>query len=149
MTAPGKVGTVKMFDPGRGFVFISCADGNEVYFHATGIESGTVLAPNVKAKAPAAVRGNFMCLNFFPSGSHMHARDWPFSNITCVSRAHRSELIPCIRLRIREIALTAENPQRWARRFFPSALILTRHAPTAPCRGRTVCINANPPQSCF
>ena len=82
-----------------------------------------------------AVRGNFMSVNFFPSGAPYHARDWPFSDISCVSRANRSELIPCIRLQIREIALTAPNPQRWARRFFRSALILTRHATTAPCRG--------------
>jgi cold shock CspA family protein len=38
-TGVTKTGTVKMFDPGRGFGFISCADGREVYFHATGIEA--------------------------------------------------------------------------------------------------------------
>jgi cold shock CspA family protein len=50
MTAPGKVGTVKCFDAMRGFGFISCADGSEIYFHATGIEPGTVLAPGDRVK---------------------------------------------------------------------------------------------------
>jgi hypothetical protein len=70
-----------------------------------------------------------------PSGAPFQTRHWPFSDISCVSRANRPELIPYIRLQIRETALTAQNPQRWAGRFFLSALIVTRHAPTAPCRG--------------
>jgi CspA family cold shock protein len=39
MTAPGKVGTIKMYDQTRGFGFISCADGSEIYFHVTSIAS--------------------------------------------------------------------------------------------------------------
>jgi hypothetical protein len=96
---------------------------------------GTLISNTNHYLIDAAPSRNFMSVNFFPSGAPYHARDWPFSDISCVSRAHRSELIPCIRLQIREIALTAPNPQRWARRFFRSALILTRHATTAPCRG--------------
>ena len=33
-----RISVVKTYDPWRGFGFIDCADGREVYLHATGIE---------------------------------------------------------------------------------------------------------------
>jgi cold shock CspA family protein len=41
MSATGvpKTGTVKMYDPGRGFGFVSCSNGDKIYFHCTTIES--------------------------------------------------------------------------------------------------------------
>jgi cold shock CspA family protein len=38
-----KTGTVKTFDAGRGFGFIVCADGREIYFHCTAIEPNKLL----------------------------------------------------------------------------------------------------------
>jgi len=38
-------GKVKMFNSGRGFGFITGDDGKDVYFHATSVVGGVVLAP--------------------------------------------------------------------------------------------------------
>jgi cold shock CspA family protein len=50
MTPPGKLGTVKMFDPGRGFGFIVSDSNAEYYFHCTAIESGCLPEPGDRVK---------------------------------------------------------------------------------------------------
>jgi cold shock protein len=42
-TGVTKTGTVKMYDPARGFGFVSCRNGEEIYFHCTTIESDKLL----------------------------------------------------------------------------------------------------------
>jgi cold shock CspA family protein len=47
---PTRTGTVKTFDPIRGFGFIAIDSGAEIYFHATGIESDKPLAVGDRVK---------------------------------------------------------------------------------------------------
>lgn len=42
-TGVTRTGTVRMFDPRRGFGFVSCSNGEEIYFHCTTIESDKLL----------------------------------------------------------------------------------------------------------
>jgi hypothetical protein len=65
------------------------------------------------------VENEIVTANFsFPSAVPSDAKHWPFLDIARVSQAKSSsEIIPCIRLQIRERALPDRNLQRWARRF--------------------------------
>ena len=76
--------------------------------------------PRAKVKqTPAAVRGNFMSVNFFPSAAPSDAKHWPFSGTARVSHARESsELIPCIRRQIPGIALAHSDPRNGLFVFF-------------------------------
>ncbi len=52
-------GKVKMFNPERGFGFITGEDGNDTYFHKTAVEGGATLAvgDSVEYEVEAGERG--------------------------------------------------------------------------------------------